>query len=266
MGDIMCELLGLSYNKTIRPNLSFRGFLREGENNPDGWGLAFYPDKSVQVIKEPLKANKSFLYEFIENYPRIQSKIFIAHVRQESISSISHKNTHPFQRELNGVEFSFAHNGTLKDYMSLDTSNFKPVGDSDSEYAFCHLLNRIKDKNIQKWDKNYFKWLYNQIREINEHGYFNCLLSNGEYLFSYYDTNSHKSLYYIPHDVIYNNLDLSDTDYKIRLELNEEKDYKGYIIATEPLTDDKWQKFNPGELIVFKEGNIIFKTSPNLET
>jgi len=162
----MCELLGLSYNVKIRPNLSFRGFLRGGEENPDGWGLAFYPDKSVQIIKEPLKANKSYMYRFIENYPRIKSKTFIAHVRRETGSSISHKNTHPFQRELNGIDFSFAHNGTLNYHTSLDTSNFKPVGDSDSEYAFCHILNKIKKENIHKWEENSFKWLYNLIGEM----------------------------------------------------------------------------------------------------
>lgn len=256
----MCELLGLTYNGTIQPSLSFKGFQREGEENPDGWGLAFYPDKSVQIIKEPLKADRSFLYKFIENYPRIKSRIFIAHVRQETGSAISHKNTHPFQRELNGVDFAFAHNGALKNYTKLNTSNFKPVGNSDSEYAFCHLLNLIKEENIKKWNEKSFEWLYKQIRDINQLGYFNCLLSNGEYLFSYYDVNQHKSLYYIQHNTINNNSHLSDPDYKINLELKEEKDYRGYIIATKPLTDAIWKKSKPGELIVFKEGNIVFET------
>ncbi len=37
----MCELLGLSFNTPVRPNLSFKGFHIRGETNPDGWGIAF---------------------------------------------------------------------------------------------------------------------------------------------------------------------------------------------------------------------------------
>ena len=54
----MCELLGLCFNLPVRPDISFRGFRHRGENNPDGWGIAFFPDesavKSTFVCKIPL--------------------------------------------------------------------------------------------------------------------------------------------------------------------------------------------------------------------
>ncbi|HEX3013668.1 MAG TPA: class II glutamine amidotransferase, partial [Methanobacterium sp.] len=156
----MCELLGLSFNTPVRPNLSFKGFRIRGETNPDGWGIAFYPDKSAQVIKEPLEAEKSLLSEFIELYPKIKSKTFIAHVRLNSTAPPAHMNTHPFGRELNGTNFIFAHNGTLTDYEAdFDKSTFKPIGKTDSEAAFCHLLNRIKDEKIKFFDKSDYEWL-----------------------------------------------------------------------------------------------------------
>ena len=94
----MCELLGLCFNQAVRPNLSFKGFRIRSETNPDGWGIAFYPDTSAQIIKEPLEAEESLLSEFIENYPKIKSEIFISHVRLNSVSKPAFMNTHPFKR------------------------------------------------------------------------------------------------------------------------------------------------------------------------
>ncbi len=61
----MCELLGMSFNKFVKPIISFTGFKQRGEHNPDGWGIAFYPDKSAQVFKEPITATSSPLAEFL---------------------------------------------------------------------------------------------------------------------------------------------------------------------------------------------------------
>ncbi len=257
----MCELLGLSFNAAVRPNLSFKGFRLRGEANPDGWGIAFYPDKSAQVIKEPLEAEESQLSKFIESYPKIKSKIFIGHVRLNSTASPSHMNTHPFQSELNGKDFVFAHNGTLSNYQAnLDISNYKPVGKTDSETAFCHLLNKIKEKNVELWDNSSYKWLLDEIAYINEYGKFNCLFSDGKHLFCYYDTNGYNSLFYLHREAPYNHTYLSDEHFDIHLKKQRTREKEGYIIATRPLTSEKWQKFEPGELKIIKNGEIIMQS------
>jgi len=123
----MCELLGMSFNLSVRPSISFRGFRYRGENNPHGWGLAFYPDESVQIVKEPIKAKKSSLSKFLQDYQEVRSKVFVAHVRYTSVGSKSHKNTHPFYRELSGKEYVFAHNGTLKQPSNQLKSTVHPL-------------------------------------------------------------------------------------------------------------------------------------------
>ena len=255
--DNMCELLGLSFNTPVRPNLSFKGFRLRGEANPDGWGIAFYPDKSSQVIKEPLKAEESLLSEFIELYPKIKSKTFIAHVRLNSTAAPAHMNTHPFERELDGINFAFAHNGTLTNYQKdFDDSNFKPIGKTDSEAAFCHLLNKIKDKKIKFFDNSNYNWLLEEIRYINNYGKFNCLFSDGEHLFCYYDMNGYNSLFYLHREAPYDHTHLSDEHFDIHLKKQEATEKEGYIITTKPLTNEKWQKFEPGELKILKNGKI----------
>jgi len=262
----MCELLGMSFNQPVKPSLSFRGFRQRGESNPHGWGLAYYPDNSVQVIKEPIKASGSSLSEFVKSYSQIRSGIFIAHVRYTSVGSKSHKNTHPFQRELNGREFVFAHNGTLHNYRGLNTGRFKPVGKTDSEHSFCHIINCIEERKINQWSNEHFRWLWNQLKTINNHGNFNCIFSDGEYLFCYYDKSGYNGLCFAQRKAPFNTVHLVDEDFEINLseeKVSEKKDppQKGFIIATRRLTDERWENFLPEELIIFKKGDIIFSSS-----
>lgn len=258
----MCELLGLCFNQEVRPNISFKGFRLESESNPDGWGIGFYPDKSSEIIKEPLEAEESLLSGFLENYPKIKSQIFISHVRLNSVSFPAFMNTHPFERELWGKEYVFAHNGTLSDYVKhFDASNYMSVGKTDSEAAFCHMINKIRERGILSWNNHDYKWLIQEIEYINSYGRFNCLLSDGEYLFCYYDMNGYKSLYHLHRQAPYEHTHLSDEHFDIHLKKQRLSKKEGYIIATKPLTDEKWHAFKPGELRIFKKGRLIKKIS-----
>lgn len=261
----MCELLGMSFNLPVRPNISFRGFRHGGEDNPHGWGIAFYSDESAQVIKEPVKATGSRLARFIQHYQRAKSKIFIGHVRYTSVGSKSRKNTHPFYRELQGKEYVFAHNGTLHEYQDLELGRFKPIGETDSEHAFCHLLYRIEEKNILEWRSWDFDWLADTLQEINAYGTFNCIFSDGEHLFCYYDMKGYNGLCLLHRKPPYEEIELLDEDWRINLAEEKRPEQTGYIIATRKLTNatrkltnEAWEPLRFGELIVFKDGRIVY--------
>lgn len=96
------------------------------------------------VIKEAAPSVSSSLLDFLSRYGRIRSRIFIAHVRRASAGSVVYRDTHLFLRELNGREYVFAHNGTLRSLERLELGRFRPVGETDPEYAFCHLLAEIE--------------------------------------------------------------------------------------------------------------------------
>jgi len=211
----MCELLGMSFNLPVRPSISFRGFRHRGEKNPDGWGITFYPDEAAQIIKEPIKAAESHLSKFLQEYKGLKSKIFIAHVRYSTTGSKTYRNTHPFSREVNGKEYVFAHNGIVDDYESLKLGRFKPIGKTDSEYAFCHLLASIEEKNLTCWRKEEFDWLSQKLQEINQYGTFNCIFSDGEYLFCYHDKNGYKGLCFVRRESPYGQIKLLDEGWKI---------------------------------------------------
>src|SRR5437867_4135652 len=110
----MCELLGLSFAAPISADFSMRAFEERDEENPHGWGLAWYPDQSLAIVKEPIEWGKSQHSDFLESYQHLQSRIYIGHVRHKTTGGApTHADTHPFGRELAGREFCFAHNGTL---------------------------------------------------------------------------------------------------------------------------------------------------------
>jgi len=246
----------MSFHLPAIPSISFCGFRSRGEENPDGWGLAFYPDESAQVIKEPIKAAKSPLSNLLKDY--VKSRILIAHVRKASVGSPTLKNTHPFQRELDGKEYVFAHNGTLRNYGGLRLGRFRPIGQTDSEHAFCYLLDRIAGRRIVGWDEEDFAWLAQQLGEINRYGRFNCIFSDGEFLFCHYDKDGYKSLCFVHRKPPYDTIQLRDEDWEIDLAGAKDPDQTGFVVATTPLTNELWESFGFGELIVFKNGRMVY--------
>ena len=51
----MCELMGLSFARPISADFSIREFAGRGMENAEGWGLVWYPDRAVAVVKEPVR-------------------------------------------------------------------------------------------------------------------------------------------------------------------------------------------------------------------
>ena len=73
----MCELMALSFESPISADFSIREFAARGDENPDGWGLGWYPDQSLAIVKEPVKWGASHYAGFLSSYARIESRIHI---------------------------------------------------------------------------------------------------------------------------------------------------------------------------------------------
>jgi len=252
----MCELLGICFNRKVNVNLSLNSFKHRSEEHPNGWGIAFYPDEFVRVIKEPIKMNDALLAECVR-WTKIKSRLFVAHIRRASAGSESYVNTHPFVRKLDDKEIVFAHNGTLLGYEDLEVDGYYPIGETDSEYVFCYLLSQIERREIE-WNKEEFDEILDILMEINEYGAFNCLFSDGEYLFAYKDYRGRRELHFLKRMPPYGRIKLEDEDYVINLGNVKSMREEGFIIATNPLTDENWKSFENGELMVFKNGEMIY--------
>jgi glutamine amidotransferase len=260
---LACELMAVSCNQNAPTQSLVDAFRRHGARNPDGWGLAFYPDRSAMLFREPANAAESKLAEFLTTYPGLKTRLLIAHVRKAAVGEPSLQNTHPFVRELGGKEYVLAHNGVLKNYQNaLRLSRIKPLGRNDTEFLLCYLLGRIDQEGITQWNPRSFVWLQKELRAINDFGSLNCVFSDGTHLFAYHDKNGYSNLCHVARREPYGPVRFPDLSKTIDLGAEQPKSAVAVVVATKPLTDEPWRRFSFGELLVIRDGIQVFPQLP----
>jgi glutamine amidotransferase len=144
----MCELFAMSSRHPTDVRASLEAFARHGGlegPHKDGWGLAYYADEDVRLVKDAEAASHSECLRFIHDHPFVLGAV-TSHIRKATQGQLAMKNCQPFARELGGRMHVFAHNGDLdmaRLRESMPPRRFHPVGDTDSEYALCALLDRF---------------------------------------------------------------------------------------------------------------------------
>ncbi|MCM2679274.1 class II glutamine amidotransferase [Echinimonas agarilytica] len=251
----MCELLGMSANVPTDICFSFSGLMkRGGETGPhrDGWGITFYEGKGSRTFKDPEPSCRSKIAQLLEQYP-IKSCAVIGHIRQANRGGVNLQNTHPFERELWGRNWTFAHNGQLTDYRALEVGAFMPVGNTDSELAFCYLLGQMKDR-FAKAPRNpvtLARFLAKHADVLRQKGVFNMLLTDGTLMFAYCTSKLH----WLTRKAPFGKAHLVDSDWEIDFSQETTPTDVVTVIATEPLTkDEPWNKMDTGEWLMLKDG------------
>jgi glutamine amidotransferase len=257
----MCELMGISFSRPVSAAISISEFAGRDAENADGWGMAWYPDRSAAVVKEPISWRSSKHTHFLQTYPAIVSSIYIAHVRHKTVGGhATHSDTHPFIRELGGRDHAFAHNGTVMGVSDvLPLGRFRPIGRTDSEDAFCRLLAVVESWPGGLHERENWSRLHDLLATINRCGKFNCLLSDGESLFCYFDENRHKGLTWRRFEVESHRTE-TFCDAEVKVEVEGRSSSYGVIVATQPLSGEGWTRFEPGELCVFAGGRLRYSS------
>jgi predicted glutamine amidotransferase len=188
----------------------------------------------------------------VRRYP-IKSRHVIAHIRKATQGAVALENCHPFQRELWGRYWVFAHNGDLRGFVPPPTEFYRAVGTTDTETAFCHLLETLRRRFPS--GRPPLADLYEAImaitHELRRHGPFNYLLSDGEHFFAHCSTKLH----YIVRKAPFAAAHLIDRDVTVDFnELTTPSD-RVAVIATTPLTDNEvWTPIATDRLMVFHDG------------
>jgi glutamine amidotransferase len=253
----MCELLGMECNVPTDITFSFAGLsARGGRRGPHahGWGLALYDGNVAHVFREPAPACVSPLASFIREHP-IKTLLAIAHVRKKTRGKVSLANTHPFVRELWGRHFVFAHNGTIKRLDALALGGFRPMGQTDSEHAFCALLSALQHDfpSPPRARDELAAAVAEHAGKIGKHGTFNMLLGDGDQLFARCSTRLH----YLIRKAPFRRATLADEDVSVDFaELTTPRD-RVAVVATAPLTrDETWIAGEPDTMWVFRRGKL----------
>lgn len=254
----MCELLAMSANTPTDIRFSFTGLRqRGGRTGPhrDGWGLGFFEHGGLRCFHDPIPASESKIAELLSQLP-IRVMVAIAHIRQANVGQVELKNTHPFQREVNGQYWCYAHNGQLASSERLvSETGFIPVGTTDSERAFCWLLNCAKQQNIDLADpKQGAPFILQHSQQLMADGVFNILLSNGDTLYCFCSTKLH----WLTRRAPFGDSQLNDVDWRVNFAEETSPTDVVTIIATQPLTEDEnWTAMASGELTVWQQGEML---------
>jgi len=248
----VCQLLGMNCNTPT--DVVFSGFAERGgrtDHHSDGWGIAFFEGKGLRHFVDHQAAAESPVAALIRRYP-IQSRNVIAHIRKATQGVVALENCHPFVRELWGRYWVFAHNGDLKDFHPRLHGNFQPVGNTDSERAFCWIMQELAKSHAGVPSVAELTLTLRELgQRIARHGTFNFLLSNGLALWAHAST----SLYYVERQHPFAHATLTDDDLSINFADHTSPDDRVAMVATAPLTtNEQWTAFAPGELKVFVDG------------
>ena len=249
----MCQLLGMNANTPTDVTFSFAGLATRADEHKDGFGIAFFEGCGLRHFVDHHSARVSPLAELVKRYP-IKSDNVIAHIRKATQGQVALENTHPFQRELWGRYWVFAHNGNLVDFHPRLHAAFKPVGQTDSERAFCWLMQELSKAHasVPSIDE-LSRTLRELVPYLARHGTFNMLLSNGQALWAHNSTHLHYLLRAHP----FGRAVLRDEDLSVDFAQHTTAADRVAVIATEPLTrDEPWVAFTPGQLSVFVGGGI----------
>jgi glutamine amidotransferase len=188
----MCELFAMSSRRPANVQLSVAELARHGGlvgPHRDGWGLAYYEGRDLRLFKEAAPAATSASLGFLQEHP-FSATTVISHIRKATQGDRTLEDAQPFVRELGGHQHVFAHNGDLTafaDPRGRRHAMFRSVGDTDSERAFCALLERLR----APWDEaegvppleTRLRVIAGFAATLREHGPANFLYSDGDAIF-----------------------------------------------------------------------------------
>jgi len=263
----MCELYAASSAVAKKISFSLHEFRRHGGitgDHVDGWGLAFYNMGEMIVHRETKPAALSLKMDFVlKNHQ--PSDIVISHIRKATQGNISLENTQPFSLEKDGTNHIFGHNGNLENVQeNIPINKYTPRGETDSEYAFCYLmekldtLNEIDSPSLEQK----IELIKNTFNFLSSLGPANFIYSDGEYVFAYGhirkqsdDSEGPPGLYYLERDA------KLDTD-KVKISGMNMVGFRQdqLLFASVPLTDEKWRPFKMNQLIVAKFGKLLYSS------
>jgi predicted glutamine amidotransferase len=268
----MCELLAVSTSQPTRLTFSLHTLASRGGEagtTRDGWGVAFYQGDDVALFREPAAAGNSALVRYLETQGP-STNLAISHIRHATQGSVQLSNTQPFVRELSGRTHVFAHNGDLSGIArseALTMGAYRPVGQTDSEHAFCALLERLRPLWTHDCPPSLperMSLLAAFAADLRQLGPANFLYADGDALFAHGHRRIQPARGRIEPPGLW-------TLQRHRPPVDPSPERQGGVsigdgeravvcIASVPLNDDAWRPLAEGELMAVRHGEVLCST------
>lgn len=262
----MCELFAMSSRVPATLGLSLGRLARHGGAegpHKDGWGLACYEERDCLLLREPRPACESLLLRFVD-VEGVRTCMAVSHLRLATFGGRSLQNTQPFVRELGGRSHVFAHNGDFPQLLEEKPGNrtrFRPVGDSDSEHAFCALMERLAGL----WESaeeappplaERLAVISDYSAELRDLGPANFIYADADALFVHAHRRTQPDgairppgLYLLQRSCWESAPELKEAGVRLQTVRQEVA-----LVASVPLTDELWEPLGEGDLIALRNG------------
>lgn len=245
-----------------------------------GWGVAFINGRDVQLVKEPQAATDSACLRFLQDQAPRGEQV-LAHVRKATQGAISLANTQPFRRELGGRLHVFAHNGDLKPDDGDLHGSCRPIGETDSERAFCRLLADLQPLWLGPGCSSETTTtpgppsiaarvavLRDFAAALRPRGPANFLYSDGELLIAHGHRRTQADgtirppgLHWLerrcPSSGCLETAGLRIEPPAAGQASDEAEEQRVVLVASVPLSDEAWQPLAEGELLVLQQGRVL---------
>lgn len=233
----MCQLLGVNSAQPVDATGAFGALAPRGghtDEHADGFGAAFSQGRFWRIFLDHQPSCSSPLAQWLQSHP-IPSSNIIAHIRKATRGGVSMENVHPFSRELWGRQLVFAHNGTLDHFAPPLNGSVSPIGDTDSELAFCWILQTLRERfDRLPCEESIFEAVAELAEKARAFGRFNFLLGFDDSLIAHCSDRLQWAM--------------SSGGAKT----------PSCLIATVPLDPElEWTPLEPGEMILFRKGAVI---------
>jgi len=257
----MPNLLAMSFEGSVTPAFDLH-CLEPGRTPPDGWGIACYPggEPAALVLKEAGPAHGSPSSALVSAWERLESSIFLVHIRTAVWGAITEANTQPFQRAWGRRDWIIAHSGSLERKLEPGPL-FEPVGSTDTEQVLCDLLARIADRGYRCIGDVSPQLLVSWFQELNVRGGMTTALADGEDLVVYADRRGNGEAWVCELLPPHGEMAFGDKDLTVDLTRRGIHSRKGLLVCSEPLDRRKggsgaWKKLTPGHLLVVRQGAV----------
>lgn len=259
----MCEMFGMTARLPTNVRLSLDELAKHGGGtgpHQDGWGIAFYEENDALLIREAAPAVNSAWVGFLGTH-QVQSALVVAHIRKATVGGRALCNTQPFVRELGGRAHVFSHNGKLAGIERderFQPGRFRPIGDTDSEVAFCALLDRIERVSASLDDRLHVIAAF--AAELRTLGPANFLYSDGNALFAHGHRRTQTDGAIRPPGLYFLCRTCSESANApsiagVSMSLVERQEVA--LLASVPLTNEPWCALAEGEVVVLREGRVV---------
>jgi transglutaminase-like putative cysteine protease/predicted glutamine amidotransferase len=267
IANLTSDILVMSLDGPSSPSIKLQLGKPVSGSHEQGWGFGWYPgdQTAAMVTKDPAALSTQVLLDAITDWSSFRSTVFFCKVRGAN-KGYAHHDTQPFTRSFAGRDWMFMHNGDLnKEQLEKlprrKSGLLEPLGSTDSELVFCHLLTAMHREKIRRIADLDPHLLYEWLQPFDQLGSADMSMTDGESTACFHGSQSPKPMFYTRLQPP-NNQQVYISE-AAQLALSDPRDtYRtALIFSSSPFSNSRWIEMQPGQLIVARRGAVVWDST-----